>query len=272
MKVQTTTFSWYGSTRNDDRLNQFGFRLTGGGAHQSKTLMIAEIGALLATRPHADTDFRAKILDENVLGKTTASARVSIHRNLSSLYGLSNAPALTKAFFELAKGNSQSQPLLSLLVALARDPLLRDTAQPIAEAPVGELIRWPALAHAISTAHEDRFSEKMLRSLAQNCASTWTQTGHLHGRYAKKRSKVHATAPIAALAALIATVCGFSGPAILSSAWFKILDLSPDAALDALRSAEAHGLARVRAAGDVIEISVRQQMAATLGVPELEYV
>jgi hypothetical protein len=59
---------------------------------------------------------------------------------------------------------------------------------------------------------------------------------------------------------------------MLSSAWFRVLDLSPDNALDVLRSAEAQGLARVRAAGDVIEISVRQQLATTLRVPELEHV
>ena len=52
----------------------------------------------------------------------------------------------------------------------------------------------------------------------------------------------------------------------------RILDLSADQALDHLRRAEAIGLARVRSAGDVIEISVRQAMAATLGVRELEYV
>jgi hypothetical protein len=59
---------------------------------------------------------------------------------------------------------------------------------------------------------------------------------------------------------------------MLSSAWFRVLDLSPDNALDVLRCAEAQGLARIRAAGDVIEISVRQQLATTLRVPELEHV
>ncbi|OHV58132.1 hypothetical protein LCM4576_08330 [Mesorhizobium sp. LCM 4576] len=233
--------------------------------------MLAEIGALVATKSDVNKDFRARVLEENLLGKATASARASSYRNLSSLYGLSNSPALTQVFFELAREDPQSQPLLSLLIALARDPLLRDTAQIVADAPFGQTVKWPALADAINAAHAGRFSEKMLRSLAQNCASTWTQTGHLEGRYEKKRSRVQAAATVAALAALIATLCGFSGPAILSSAWFRILDLKPDAALDALRSAEARGLARVRAAGGVIEISVRQQMATTLGIPELEH-
>jgi hypothetical protein len=136
---------------------------------------------------------------------------------------------------------------------------------------MGVPVPWPSFAARFNALHPGRFSEKMVRSLSQNCASTWTQTGHLVGRL-KQRRKVHPSASATALATLIATVCGFSGPAMLSSAWFRILDLNPDGAIDALRSAEAHGLARVRAAGDVIEISVRQQLAATLGIPELEHV
>ncbi len=74
------------------------------------------------------------------------------------------------------------------------------------------------------------------------------------------------------MAALLATVAGFGGPAILSSIWMQVLDLSPDQALDHLRRAEALGLARVRSAGEVTEIAIRQPMAATLGIRDLELV
>lgn len=262
---------WYGAGKNDARLIAFGLRLTGGGAHQSKTLMYAEIGDLLRAGSTDETDFRSRVLDENVLGKATASGRESVFRNLSSLFGLSTVPPLTKVFLRLAKADGEGRQLLALLIALSRDPLLRDSAGPVADTPVGIPVQWPTFAERFKTLHPGRFSEKMVRSLSQNCASTWTQTGHLEGKK-KQRKKVHPSASAAALAALIATVCGFSGPAMLSSAWFRVLDLSPDSALDLLRSAEAHGLARVRAAGDVIEISVRQQLAGALGVPELEHV
>lgn len=262
---------WYGASSDDARLNKFGFRLSGGGAHQSKTLMSSEIGDLLRAGATEETDFRARVLDENVLGKATASGRESVFRNLSSLYGLSTVPPLTKAFLRLTKVDGQGPQLLALLVALSRDPLLRDSARPVVEVPVGTSVQWPTFAGTFNARHPGRFSEKMVRSLSQNCASTWTQTGHLEGK-GKRRRRVHTSAPAAAFAALIATICGFSGPAMLSSAWFRVLDLSPDNALDVLRSAEAQGLARVRAAGDVIEISVRQQLATTLRVPELEHV
>ncbi|UIK00354.1 hypothetical protein LZK82_09435 [Rhizobium leguminosarum] len=262
---------WYGPGKNEARLIAFGFRLAGGGAHQSKTLMHAEISELLRTGVTEETDFRSRVLDENILGKATSSGRESVLRNLSSLYGLSTVPLLTRVFLRFAKNDSEGQQLLALLVALSRDPLLRDSAQPVADTVVGMPLQWPRFAARFNALYPGRFSEKMVRSLSQNCASTWTQTGHLEGNK-KQRTKVHPSARAAALAALIATVCGFSGPAVLSSGWFRILDLNPDTAMDALRSAEAHGFARVRAAGDVIEISVRQQLATTLGIPELEYV
>ncbi|TBG63284.1 DUF1819 family protein [Rhizobium leguminosarum] len=263
--------SWYGPTKKEERLIAFGFRLTGGGAHQSKTLMHAEIGELLRAGVTEETDFRSKVLGENILGKATSSGRESVLRNLSSLYGLSTVPLLTRVFLKFAKNDSEGQQLLAVLIALSRDPLLRDSAQTVADTAVGMPVQWPSFAARFNALHPGRFSEKMVRSLSQNCASTWTQTGHLEGNK-KQRRMVHPSAAAAALAALIATVSGFSGPAILSSGWFRILDLNPDTAMDALRSAEAHGFARVRAAGDVIEISVRQQLATTLGIPELEHV
>ena len=88
----------------------------------------------------------------------------------------------------------------------------------------------------------------------------------------KVRRRVSATPATVALGALLATASGFGGPSILSSAWLKVLDLVPEEALDQLRLAEALGLARVRSAGDVTEISTRQPMAVTLKVRELEYV
>jgi hypothetical protein len=262
---------WYGIGKNDVRVSEFGLRPSGGGAHQSKTLMYSEMNDLLHSGATENADFRSKVLDENILGKSTASSRESVLRNLSSLYGLATIPPLTKAFFKLVKHGNANHPILALLVALARDPLLRESAIVVVEAPVGASVQWVRFAERFNTLYPGRFSEKMVRSLSQNCASTWTQTGHLEGKN-KQRRRVHSSAPSAAFAALIATVCGFSGPAMLSSAWFRVLDLSPDNALDVLRSAEAQGLARVRAAGDVIEISVRQQLATTLRVPELEHV
>jgi hypothetical protein len=262
---------WCGPDWRELRASNFGVRVRGGGAHQSKTLMSSEIVTLLGIIPKGHIDFRASILSDNVLGKTTTSSRESVFRNLSSLYGFASKPPLTKAFFELAAADASSVTLLALLTALARDPLLRDSATVVNSSDPGEHVQWATFAELFDATYPERFSMKMVRSLSQNCASTWTQSGHLAGR-TKVRQKLHPSPSVAALAALIATVCGFTGPALLTSGWFRVLDLSPESGVELLRSAEVRGLTRVRSAGEVLEISVRHQMATTLGVPELEYV
>lgn len=267
-----TATLWYGARSEVAKLASFGMKLSGGGAHQSKTMMFGELEALLGTGASKPEELRSAAIDDNAIGKATSNTRRLTFRHIASLYGLSDQPPLTKAFMKIWESDIHGRRLQALLVALARDPLLRETAPVVIEGSVGQALQWPVFADAFLAAYPERFSEKMLRSLSQNCASSWTQSGHLKGAFKKIRQRVTPTPPTVAFAALIATASGFGGPSILSSGWMAVLDLTPAQALDALRRAEAIGLARVRSAGDVTEISVRQPMAASLGVPELEHV
>tara|TARA_R110000782_G_scaffold270471_1_gene371542 strand:+ start:54904 stop:55722 length:819 start_codon:yes stop_codon:yes gene_type:complete len=266
------TPNWMGPGCNNNAATAFGMRLTGGGAHQSKTMMFDELGLLLGTGSRSATELAHAAVEDNVLGKSTKNSRNLTYRHMASLYGLNTQPALTKVFMGLWREDLAGRRLNGLLIALARDPLLRDSASIVLGTPIGSQLHRQQVETAFNTAHPDRMSEKTVRSLAQNCNASWTQSGHLEGRVKKTRRRVSPTPSNAALAALIATACGFGGPSILSSIWFQVLDLSPDQALDCLRRAEGLGLAKIRAAGDVTEILVRQSMAATLGVPELEHV
>ena len=49
VKHAAERISWCGAKASPERMEAFGFRLTGGGAHQSKTMMLSELQALLAT-------------------------------------------------------------------------------------------------------------------------------------------------------------------------------------------------------------------------------
>ena len=262
---------WFGPRTNSTAMTAFGLRLAGGGAHQSKTMMLQELEALLATGLIDSSELKRAVIENNALGKATATTRILTYRHLASLYSLSRTP-IFQVLSGLWKIDRAGHRLLALLVALGRDPLLRDTAAPILAAAIGEPFPRTLFETALTEAHPGRFSENMLRSLARNCASTWTQAGLLEGKVRKIRRRVSATPQAVALAALLATASGFGGPAILSSMWMRVLDLSPERALDLLRQAEGLGLARVRSAGDVTEIAVRQPMAIALGVSELEHV
>jgi hypothetical protein len=267
--ASTSPDDWLMAHADSRQVEDFGMRLGGGGTHQSKTMMLDEISAYWERWGANPSQARSLIVDANVLNKRTASTRLLTFRHLNALYAIEAMPAITKVLAALWKLDSRGRPLLALLCALARDPLLRDSAEPVLHAPVGIAVRWPAIASVFEQKYPSRFSPKMLKSLAQNCASTWTQSGHLRGAIKKQRIRAEPTPFVAAYAALIATVCGFGGPVLLDSAWVTVLDVSRDRALDLLRQAEGHGLARVRSAGDVLEVSVRQPMAATLRIPEL---
>jgi hypothetical protein len=56
-------------------LEHFGLKFSAGGAHCSRTMMLTELDAVLTNIPQGSgaADYRAAILQRNVLGKTTDS-------------------------------------------------------------------------------------------------------------------------------------------------------------------------------------------------------
>src|SRR5258708_38387163 len=66
---------WFGAQADELRLLAFGFRLTGGGAHQSKTMMLEELEALLVSRRTKGDELKLAAIEENALGKSTANSR-----------------------------------------------------------------------------------------------------------------------------------------------------------------------------------------------------
>jgi hypothetical protein len=159
--------------------------------------------------------------------------------------------------------------MLALLAALAREPLLRDSTETILPERIGSVFGAANLAEFFERHYPGRYSSKMLRSLSQNCASSWTQSGHLAGKVRKERVRPAVSPAAAAYAALLGSLAGFGGPALLASPWIAVLDRSKAEVLVLLRKAEGDGLLRLRAGGDVIEIEVRRHMAAALEIPEL---
>jgi hypothetical protein len=267
---QPNHLDWFVSGDRDTALEPLGFRYAPGGVHLSKTMMLAELHAVMdgAAAPHPAEVERAVITD-NILAKPTGKARRLALAHLTTLYGITRALPVQAVALRLWQRSPSGRPLLALLCALAREPLLRDTAAVILAAPVGTPIRWPDLAAAVEARHPGRYSPKMLKSLAQNCASTWTQSAHLRGKVAKHRSLAQPSPEATAYAALLGELAGFGGPALLRSPWMAVLDRPESDLMSLLRRAESIGLVRVRAGGGVVQISARCPMAEVLGVPEL---
>jgi hypothetical protein len=121
------------------------------------------------------------------------------------------------------------------------------------------------LAEAIAADDPARYRRATLKSLAQNCTSTWTQSGHLRGTRNKKRVRANATPEAAAFAVLLARRAGFGGPTLLRSIWLAVLDVAVEERMSLLRLAQGRGLVRVRQAGSVLDIEPSSELTVDLG-------
>ena len=238
-------------------LEAFGLKFSPGGAHISRTMMLEELEAVMAEVPRGSVvaEYRAAILQRNVLGKATDSTRKESVRRLRELYALDEVSPIFGMLRKLAGIDSKSLPLLALQVAWARDPLLRSTTTPIMEATEGERVETANLALAIGAAFPNQYSDKSQNQTARHAASSWTQAGHLVGRAKKTRRRINPTATAVTMALFLGDIAGYHGSAAFSNPWCRLLDLDSDRARSMGFEAHRAGLLNLRAVGDVIELT-----------------
>ncbi len=237
--------------------HEAGFRFGDKGTHTSRTMMLAEATHVLDARPidARRDDYATAIIEENCLGKPTASTRRLTNQRLGELYGLDPAIPLFQVFRTLWEKDSRSRPQLALLCVLARDPLLAATTDAVMQLePGSEFLREP-MRTGIRSAVGDRLNDSTLDKVVRNAASSWTQSGHLEGRALKRRCRVTPTPTSVVFALYLAYQVGFRGKDLFSSGWVAVLDCSASRAQEFALEAKRLGLIDFRMAADVVEIS-----------------
>lgn len=230
-----------------------GFREGAKGTHTSRTIMSAELERVLRSGL-AGEELRRAVVDENLLEKATTSGRELTFQRLGELYALDASVAIFAGLRALWAKDEKSLPLLSVLAALARDPLLRTTARPVLGLATGSELMRDSMRNAISATVGGRLNDATLDKVVRNAASSWAQSGHLTGRTFKRRTKVAATPAAMAFAVWLAQAAGFKGDDILSSGWVAVLDLEPSERRAMLERARAAGLLDVKQHGSRLEI------------------
>jgi hypothetical protein len=231
-----------------------GFRFGEKGTHTSRTMMLAELSELLSIVPANSTreEYAGAIIEDNVLGKQTASNRRLTNQRLGELYGLSLTIPLFRILRRLWEIDEPGRPLIALLCALATDPLLRATSDVVLPMPVGiELLR-SAMTFAIHESTGNRLNESTIDKVARNAGSSWTQSGYLVGRVRKIRQEVHPTPGSVAYAVWFGSLQGLAGENLLA----RVLDQSPVELLDLTLRAKQIGLLNANFGGGVIEIDI----------------
>jgi hypothetical protein len=219
-------------------------------------MMSTELTELLDFVPRDATgeEYGAAIIDENALGKATTSNRRLTNQRLSELYALDPAVPIFRVLVRLWSLDEPGRPLLAMLTALARDPLLRATARTVLELPAGAELARTNLLDAIARETEGRLKESIRDKVARNAGSSWTQSGHLEGRVRKIRRAVQPTPGSIALALWLGGQQGLAGEDLLTSAWAQVLDSPPSRLLDVTLRAKQMGLVNARVGGGVVEI------------------
>ena len=234
-----------------------GFRFGDKGTHTSRTIMLDDLSALLrVSSPEAKrSEYRALIVEDNCLGKRTVATRRLSDQRLSELYALDVGVLLFRVMRQLWQADERGHPLLALLLAMSRDPLLRLTAPPIIRLRPGEELGRQALTDVLNRGTGSRFNEAVLDKIVRNAASSWTQSGHLEGRSRKTRHVVSPTPAVATFALLLGYALGARGAVLFDSLWAKVLDTSTDELISLAMDAKRIGYLDLKVSGGVVEVS-----------------
>jgi hypothetical protein len=236
------------------------------GVSTSRTLMLAELSALLnATSPDASKDdYKRAVIDDNLLLKPSASTQAKTYSYLRDRFALDPAVPVFQVLRLLWQRDEAGRPLLALLVALFRDPVLRSSMELMIDRAQDQVVTSREFSQAVETAFPNRLGEKTLKSTGENLTSSYKQSGHLSKKNPSNRQRVTATPGSVTVGLLIAYLNGAQGMSFFESPWIRLLDSSNEKILSEARIASNRGWLEIRHAGNVLEITFRT-LLSTIG-------
>ena len=238
-------------------LTRLGFKVTAGGAHASRTIMLAELGLLLNACPESavQAEYRHAVVSLNCLGKRSVSTRALTWGHLVDLYGFNPEQLVFRGMRWFWAGDIEGRPLIALSAALARDGLLSSIAPHVWAASVGSELSRDSVEAFLADRFPDRFSPATLKSVAQNINATLTQTGHLSGRVRKLREQARSTPGSVAYALLLGYASGARGPMLFQTRFMKAQDVPVAVCIGLAEEAARKGWLEFKRVADVMEVA-----------------
>ena len=236
---------------------KFGFKFGRNGAHSARTMMLAEITELFHGRgvETISTQYQEDIELFNVLHKPTEKARKLTWRHLVDLYGMDITILLFRTFRRLWDSDESARPMLACQMALARDPLLRLSQDKILSLLPGQWLPREDMEQALDVQCPNRFSQAMLKSLAQNVNGTWTNAGFLKGRTKKRRTEPEVRPVNVVFALFLAYLQGATGNRLFTSKWTLLLSRRQERLLELARQASYSGMINFKHSSEVVEVT-----------------
>ena len=198
---------------------RYGYRYGSKGTHTSRTIMLDELSQVLSAvpAPGSRDDYARSILDLNVTGKKTAATRRHTIQRLTELYGLDHSLLLFRVLRRFWDADRAGRRFWRCCARLARDPLLRLTAPVVLAMKPSEELSRRQMVSAIQEGSGDRLNADSIDKVVRNCASSWTQSGHLQGRVRKTRHRIEPTPLSTAYALLLGYLEGVRGASTASN-------------------------------------------------------
>ncbi len=253
------------TTTAKENIEYFGFKSKSGSTHLARTMMLEDLETLLSyvNNPEAvKTTYIRAIQEENCLGKRSGRTRTLTAKHLVVLYGLDTSITIFRSLQFFWSRDPEAHPLLALLCAYARDPLLRISAPFVLGSTEGTNVFRKKLEAFMELKAPSRFSKATLKSLAQNINATWTKSGHLKGRVKKVRTRVNPTPGAVSYALFLGYLKGLRGQFLFQSEYARLLDCSVDYAMELAEQASRRGWIVFKRIGDVTEVQFRHLLTA----------
>lgn len=241
---------------------RMGFRFGDRGTHTSRTIMLEELALLLRECPEnaMREDYATAIVDHNCLGKRTVATRKISGKRLRELYGLEPSLLIFRVLRSCWQADGEGRPLLALLTALARDPLLRVTSYPIFRMRPGEELARQQVIDVLKESAGNRLNDGTLDKVVRNASSSWTQSGHLKGRVRKIRRKVKVTPVVTSYAILLGYLLGARGDGLFKTLWAKALDAPGEELVQLAFDAKRLGFLDLSYSGGVLEVYIDRML------------
>lgn len=219
--------------------------------------MLLEMSSLLqhcsskATR----TEYAIAVVEQNCLGKHTLSTRLLTLQRLSELYALDLSVPLFRFFRIFWDADEKAHPQLAILLALARDPLLRATAPVVLSTVAGENMARNRFTDALRETAESRLNDSSLDKVVRNTASSWTQSGHFVGRSHKRRTQISPTPTSTAFALLLGYLLGARGGTLFETLFARVLDRNSNDLTFLAMDAKRQGFLDIKTGGGLMIVS-----------------
>lgn len=151
--------------------------------------------------------------------------------------------------------NEETQNVLALQLAVARDPLLRASTEVILSLEPGEHLPREQMEAFLAKDDPERFSAASLKSFSQNINGTWTQAGFLSGKAKKYREIPKVSYVNVAYALFLAHCHGLSGQRLFDSFWCRMLGQDKQQLFDLAHRASLRGMINFKQASEVVEVT-----------------